>query len=121
MTTTEDAEAIRATVEDLQPGLALVPHALAVRHIDTWHDRLDASDRADLRQIAVGLQDLKSQLVGAAPDARVIGETLARIGRQSLAAAQRADTDDTARAVQRIGSLLLHAGHALRGPRAAST
>lgn len=111
------ADEVRTTIDDLQPGLALLPRAKAVNRIDHWHRILDASDRDDLQQIAGGLSTLKSHLLGPDLDADAIGATLARLGEQTIAAAGRAEHDEVGAAVERLGLLLLHAGHALRGPR----
>lgn len=111
------ADAVRATIDVLQTGLALIPRAQAVNRIDDWHRILSASDRAELQQIAEGLTTLKSQLLGPNLDADAIGATLARLGEQTAAAAKHAEHDDVKTAVERLGHVLLHAGHALRGPR----
>jgi hypothetical protein len=108
---------VRTTVDDLQGGLVQMPRDRALGHIDAWHRRLSASDRADLQQIAAGLRELKSHLSTVQPDADAIGSAMAQLGRQTVAAARSAESDDAGRAVDRLGHLLLHAGHALRGPR----
>lgn len=110
-------EEVRATIADLQPGLAVLPRGKAVSQIDHWHRLLSTSDRDDLRQIADDLSALKSHLLGPEIDAETIGATLTRLGEQTVAAADRAEHDAMGTAVERLGHLLLHAGHALRGPR----
>lgn len=110
-------EEVRATIADLQPGLAALPRGKAVSRIDHWHRLLSTSDRNDLRQIAEDLSALKSHLLGPEIDAETIGATLTRLGEQTAAAAERAEHNEVGLAVRRLGHLLLHAGHALRGPR----
>lgn len=112
---------VRATVDDLQGGLVRMPRDQALGHIDAWHRRLSASERADLQEIAAGLLHLKSQLLDTTPEADAIGSALARLGTQTVAAARSAESDDAERAVERLGNLLLHAGHALHGPRSVAT
>lgn len=110
----DPAAAARATVDALQPGLALVARDTALAHIDAWHERLSASVHGSLREIAGGLRELKAAL--KAPDASEIAGVLVQLGEQTTEAAVHADTDDVRHAVERLGHLLLHAGHALRGP-----
>ncbi len=111
------AESVRATLADLERGLTQLPLAAAVGHIDGWHQALAASERADLRAVADGLGELRELLAGPGLSADAVGRLLARLGEQTGAAAEHADDPDTAKAVARLGDLLFHAGHALRGPR----
>jgi hypothetical protein len=111
------AAEVRATIDDLQPGLALISRAKAANRIDDWHRVLSASDREDMQRIAKGLAALKSQLLGPDLDGESIGTTLAQLGRQTVAASEHAAQEDLGVAVERLGYLLMHAGHALRGPR----
>jgi hypothetical protein len=112
---------VRATIDDLDGGLALLSRSQAVDRIDGWRRRLDASDRDDLRAIADGLGTLKACLLGPDLDADAIGQALVRLGKQTVAASRQPTTEEVGKAVERLGFLLLHAGHALRGPRAAAT
>ena len=109
---------VDATITDLQHGFGALPLSRAVDRIDAWHRALAASDRADLNAIADGLGALKARLLGPELDGDAIGEILARLGAQTVAASEEAEDEATGRAVERLGNLLLHAGHALRGPRA---
>ena len=111
------ADEVNATIDDLEGGLTLLSRSKAVNRIDDWRRILDESDRDDLREIADGLGELKSRLLGPDLDANAIGETLARLGKQTTAASQHAAREEVGKAVGRLGTLLLHAGHALRGPR----
>lgn len=108
---------VNATIDDLEPGLDQFPLSKAVNRIDDWRRILNESDRADLQQIAEGLGELKSRLLGPDLDGGAIGEALARLGKQTVAASEEAEREDIGKAVERLGNLLLHAGHALRGPR----
>ena len=110
------ADEVCATINDLQPGLAALSRSKAISRIEHWHRLLSASGRDDLQQIAEDLSTLKSRLLGPDLDAEAIGTTLARLGEQTAAAAEHAVQDDVGMAVERLGHLLLHAGHALRGP-----
>jgi len=111
------ADEVRATIDDLQPGFAALSRSKAISRIEHWHRLLSASSRDDLRQIAKDLSTLKSHLLGPDLDARAIGTTMARLGEQTAAAAEHAVHDEVGMVVERLGHLLLHAGHALRGPR----
>jgi len=111
------APEVRATIDDLQPGLAALSRRTAVSQVEYWHRLLSASDRDDLQQIADDLSALKSHLLGPDLNADAIGATLTRLGKQTAAAAEHAEHDEVGTAVRRLGHLLLHAGHALRGPR----
>jgi hypothetical protein len=111
------ADEVRATIDDLESGLHLLSRSKAVNRIDDWHRILDESDRDDLHAIAEGLGELKGRLLGPDLDADAIGQTLARLGEQTLAASEHATREDVGKAVERLGNLLLHAGHALRGPQ----
>lgn len=115
------ADEVNATIDDLEGGLDQLSRSKAVNRIDDWHRILDESDRDDLREIADGLGELKRRLLGPDLDADAIGETLARLGEQTVDASQHAEREEVGKAVERLGTLLLHAGHALRGPRGADT
>ena len=88
-----------------------------MNQIERWHGVLSASDHGEFQQLADGLAALKSELLGPDPDADAIGSVLTRLGKQTTAAATHAEHDAVGAAVERLGHLLLHAGHALRGPR----
>ncbi len=111
------AAEVHATIDDLEQGLDQFPLSKSVNRIDDWHRILDESDRADLNEIADGLGELKAHLLGPDLDGDAIGEILARLGEQTVAASKDAEQEETGKAVERLGTLLLHAGHALRGPR----
>jgi hypothetical protein len=113
------AAELNATIDDLERGLDEFPLSKSVNRIDDWHRILDESDRADLNEIADGLGELKASLLGPDLDGGAIGAILARLGKQTVAAAKDAEREEIGRAVERLGNVLLHAGHALRGPRAA--
>ena len=74
------ADEVNATIDDLEGGLTLLSRSKAVNRIDDWRRILSESDRADLKQIAEGLGELKSRLLGPDLDANAIGEALARLG-----------------------------------------
>jgi hypothetical protein len=112
------AAELNATIDDLERGLDEFPLSKSVNRIDDWHRILDESDRADLNEIADGLGELKASLLGPDLDGDAIGAILARLGKQTVAAAKDAEREEIGKAVERLGNVLLHAGHALRGPRA---
>jgi hypothetical protein len=115
------ADEVRATIDDLESGLPLLSRSKAVNRIDDWHRILDESDRDDLAQIADGLGELKARLLGPDLDAGAISDTLTRLGKQTVAASRQSTTEEVGKAVERLGNLLLHAGHALRGPHPTPT
>ena len=118
---TEAAE-VAATVDDLERGLTELPLAKAVNRIDDWKRKIETTGREDLRPVAAGLGELRQSLAGEGLDAGRIGAILVRLGEQTEAAevseATLGDTnDDLRRSLQRLGSLLRHAGSALGGGR----
>lgn len=115
------ADEVNATIVDIEGGLTQLSRSKAVNRIDDWHRILDESDRDDLHEIADGLGELKERLLGPDLDADAIGETLARLGEQTVVASQHATREEVGKAVERLGNLLLHAGHALRGPHPDAT
>ena len=112
------AAELNATIDDLERGLDEFPLSKSVNRIDDWHRILDESDRADLNEIADGLGELKASLLGPDLDGDAIGAILARLGKQTVEASKSAEREEIGKAVERLGNVLLHAGHALRGPRA---
>lgn len=115
------ADEVNATIDDLERGLDAFPLSKSVNRIDDWRRILGESDRADLNEIADGLGELKATLLGPDLDGDAIGAALARLGEQTVAASKEAEHEATGKAVERLGNLLLHVGHALRGPRDADT
>ena len=118
LTDSDPVAEARTTIDDLERGFAAVPLSNAVNQIDHWHRVLAASERTDLNAIADGLGELKACLLGPGLHGDAIGTLLARLGAQTVAASEGAEHEEVGRAVERLGNLLLHAGHALRGPRA---
>ena len=120
---TEAAE-VAATVDDVERGLTSVPLSKAVNKIDDWKRKIEATERQDLLPIAAGLGELRQSLVGEGVDGLHVGAILTRLGEQTEAAAgdvSPATTGDTnedlVKNLQRLGSLLRHAGGALTGAR----
>ena len=116
---TEAAE-VAATVDDLERGLAQFPLSKAINKIDDWKRKIEQTERADLQPIAAGLGELHASLVGEGVDGATVGALLVRLGEQTEAAevseATTGDTNDALKSsLKRLGSLLRHAGGALRG------
>ncbi|MDX1530360.1 MAG: hypothetical protein R3362_02420 [Rhodothermales bacterium] len=112
------ADEVRATIDDLEAGLHQLPLSKAVNRIDDWQRILRERERDDLAAIADGLEELHRRLTGPDLSAYAIGKLLVRLGKQTGKVAETAEREDVRQAVARLGDLLFHAGHALRGPRA---
>ena len=108
------ADEVTATVRDLEGGLDVLPLSKAVNRIDTWRQEILAAERDDLRPIADALGELHEHLTGLRLDGKAIGAILVRLGEGTAAAADGAD-EPLRSPLQRLGSVLRHAGHALGG------
>ncbi len=102
-----------ATVKALERGLAVMPLSKAVNRIDDWHRMVLASERTDLGPIADGLKMLRDALTGEERDADLISRTLSDLGEHTEASAADAP-ESVQNLLQRLGSVLRHAGSALR-------
>ena len=118
---TEAAE-VAATIDDLERGLTQIPLSKAINKIDDWKRKIETTERQDLLPIAAGLGELHQSLVGEGVDGIRVGAILTRLGEQTEAAANdvspstTGDTnEDLVKNLQRLGSLLRHAGAALGG------
>jgi hypothetical protein len=118
---TEAAE-VAATVDDLERGLTAFPLSKAVNRIDDWKRKIEATDREDLLPIAAALGELHQSLTGGLIDGVRVGSILVRLGEKTEAAADNVappttgdTTVDLEKSLRRLGSLLRHAGDALRG------
>ncbi|MEM0961800.1 MAG: hypothetical protein AAGK21_04550 [Bacteroidota bacterium] len=118
---TEAAE-VAATVDDLERGLTQLPLAKAINRIDDWKRKIEETGRQDLLPIAAGLGELHQTLAGDAIDGVRVSAILVRLGEQTEAAADHASPSttgdsntDLVNKLKRLGSLLRHAGGALRG------
>ena len=112
-TATHSAE-LKATIDELELGLAQLPLAKAVNRIDDWKREIEATERDDLQPIASGLGELHAALTGEGVNGAMVGAILVRLGKQTEAAADSAE-DTLQSSIQRLGSLLRHAGSALAG------
>jgi hypothetical protein len=104
---------VRATIAQLEGGLDQFPLSKAVSRIEDWQRVLIASENDELRGIGEDLKRLHDHLLGPNLDGSAIGALLVRLGEQTTAVAPQAEEEDTGRALQRLGSLLVHAGRAL--------
>ncbi len=118
---TEAAE-VKATTDELERGLDQIPLSKAINKIDDWKRKIEETERADLLPIAAALGELRQSLVGEGVDGVRVGAILVRLGEQTEAAASdvspstTGDTnEDLKKGLQRLGSLLRHAGGALGG------
>ena len=116
------AAEVHATVRELEGGLAQLALSKAVNRIDDWKRQIEVSERDDLRPIADGLGDLRGALVGETVDFLTVGMLLQRLGQQTEDAAGSVpastpedDSTELQASLQRLGSLLRHAGGALTG------
>ena len=124
---TEAAE-VSALVDTLQGGLTQIPLSKAINRIDDWKRKVTETEREDLQPVAAGLGELHQALTGEGVDGLRVGAILVRLGEQTAASADTVppsttgDTnEDLVKGLQRLGSLLQHAGHALTGGAPATT
>ena len=124
---TEAAE-VGALVDTLEGGLAQIPLSKAINRIDDWKRKVTETERADLQPIAAGLGELHQALTGEGVDGVRVGAILVRLGEQTEAAAgdvAPATTGDSnadlQKGLQRLGSLLRHAGSAMAGGASTQT
>ena len=124
---TEAAE-VGALVDSLESGLEQISLAKAINRIDDWRRKVTETDREDLQPIAAGLGELHQALTGEGIDGVRVGAILTRLGEQTETAADdvapstTGDTnEDLIKGLQRLGSLLRHAGRAMAGGDGAST
>ncbi|MEL6616556.1 MAG: hypothetical protein AAFQ43_12510 [Bacteroidota bacterium] len=115
-TDTHNAE-IRATVDELELGLAQLPLAKGLNRIDDWRREILATERTDLQPIADALGELHDALTGPGVDGLTVGSVLVRLGQMTEASADSAE-ETLQNGLRRLGSLLRHAGSALQGTRA---
>ncbi|MEM1116059.1 MAG: hypothetical protein AAF845_06005 [Bacteroidota bacterium] len=118
---TEAAE-VAATIDDLERGLTEVSLSKSLNRVDDWKRKVEATERQDLLPIAAALGELHEALTGEGVDGQRVGAILVRLGEQTEAAASdvspstTGDTnEDLEKRLRRLGSLLRHAGGALRG------
>ena len=118
---TEAAE-VSALVDTLQGGLAQIPLSKAINRIDDWKRKVTETEREDLQPVAAGLGELRQSLVGEGIDGVRVGAILVRLGEQTEASADTVrpsttgdSNEDLVKGLQRLGSLLRHAGHAMAG------
>lgn len=118
---TEAAE-VAATIDDLERGLTEVSLSKSLNRVDDWKRKVEATERQDLLPIAAALGELHEALTGEGVDGQRVGAILVRLGEQTEAAASdvspstTGDTnEDLEKLLRRLGSLLRHAGGALRG------
>ena len=116
------AAEVSATIEDLERGLVQFPLSKAVNRIDDWRREILATERDDLRPIADDLGALHTALTGEGVNGHTVGQILVRLGERTEAAAGAVpastpedSTEGLRRGLQRLGSLLRHAGSALAG------
>lgn len=118
---TEAAE-VSALVDTLEGGITQIPLSKAINRIDDWKRKVTDTEREDLQPIAAGLGELHQALTGEGIDGVRIGSILVRLGEQTEASADTvppATTGDSnaelKKGLQRLGSLLRHAGAAMAG------
>ena len=112
-TDTHQAE-IKATIDELESGLTQLPLSKGVNRIDDWKREIEATEREDLMPIADALGDLHGALTGEGVNGATVGALLVRLGQMTEASADSAE-EALQSSLQRLGSLLRHAGGALQG------
>ena len=110
-TETHAAE-LASTVVEFERGLTVLPLSKGINRIDDWRRTILATERTDLHPIADALGDLRTALTGEDRDSATVARLLTTLGEHTEAAAEGAD-QAVRGGLQRLGSLLRHAGSAL--------
>lgn len=113
-TATDPAALLQTTIGAAEAGLTNLPAATALDVIGQWQTTLRGANQPALTEIADDLQMLQQQLQATPTNGAEIGQTLARMGGRTTAAASQAE-GATADQLRRLGELLTQAGNQLSG------
>lgn len=108
---------LQATIDDLEGGIGQLSLSKAVNRIDDWKREIEATEKSGLLPIAEGLGELHASLTGEGVNGDQVGEIMVRLGEMTEASADDAE-EVLKNSLKRLGSLLRHAGSALRGGNA---
>ena len=115
MATNEIDAALEEAVAVLQGGVQRSEMEAALRVLETWEQRLAASDRPELMSIADNLAALRIQLLADNSDLTAVGQLLVTLGEQARSVSKSDVGAPVAGKLLQLGALLLDRGNALAG------
>ena len=113
MAASEIDAALDQAVAVLQGGVERPRMEGALRVIETWEQRLAASESSELIPISDNLADLRIQLLAGDSDPAAIGRLLVTLGEQVRSVAQSDTGAPVADRLSQLSSLLTDQGNAL--------
>ena len=115
MAANEIDAALEEAVAVLQGGVQRSEMEAALRVIETWEQRLAASESPELMSIADNLAALRVQLLGGDANLAAIGQLLVKLGEQVRSVSKSDVGTPVAGKLLQLGDLLLDRGNALAG------
>jgi hypothetical protein len=107
--------ALEEAVAILQGGVQRSEMEAALRVIETWEQRLAASESPELISIADNLATLRIQLLAGNSDPAAMGQLLVTLGEQVRSVSKSDVGAPVAGKLLQLGDLLLDRGNALAG------
>lgn len=114
-------ERLRDTLAVLQTGIAGMEADAALGLIESWRERVHEFGGNDSDRVESDLETLRGLITEGPRDRDDVGRAVAQLGRSLLATAPDLSDPAVGMLLERIGNLLLHSGHALRGPLPSTT
>ena len=115
MAANEIDAALEEAVAVLQGGVQRSEMEAALRVIETWEQRLAASESPELISIADNLDTLRIQLLAGNSDLAAVGQLLVKLGEQVRSVSKSDVGAPVAGKLLQLGDLLLDRGNALAG------
>lgn len=115
MAANEIDAALEEAVAVLQGGVQRPEMEAALRVIETWEQRLAASESPELVPIADNLAALRIQLLASDSDPAAVGQLLVTLGEQVRSVSESDVGAPVADRLSRLGDLLSEQGNALAG------
>ena len=115
MAANEIDAALEEAVAVLQGGLQRPEMETALRVIETWEQRLAASESPELVPIADNLAALRIQLLAGDSDPAAVGQLLVTLGEQVRSVSESNVGAPVADKLLQLGELLSDQGNALAG------
>ncbi len=115
MAANEIDAALEEAVAVLQGGIERPDMEAPLRVIETWEQRLAASENLELVSIADNLAALRIQLLAGDSDPAAVGQLLVTLGEQVRAVSESAVGTPVADKLSQLGDLLSDRGNTLSG------
>ena len=115
MAANEIDAALEEAVAVLQGGVERPDMEAPLRVIETWEQRLAASESPELVSIADNLAALRIQLLAGDADPAAVGQLLLTLGEQVRAVSKSEVGAPVADKLSQLGELLSYRGNALSG------